>query len=140
MVNLRKNKKAWIKILEAIFAVTIMFVIVFVFYTQTIDKPKRVERIYELEKAILEEIASNPDLRTKVLENKKEEINDFVGQRVSQIFPGFNYTIEICDPGNICVPSDYIPKQEVYTNERLISATPSIYHPKQIKIFVWIEE
>lgn len=137
MVKIR-NKKAWIRILEAFIAITLITGVLITLYTKTSERVGRGEEIYKLQETILEEIASNQKLRGEVLRNLSlENITSFIAIRVPS---GFNFTAKVCDVGEICELPEYRKEgRDVYSTPRIISSTLETYKPKQLKIFMWPE-
>ncbi len=126
------NKKGWIRIMEAFIGIILIAGFLVVLYSNIISPSNKSEELYRFQKIILDEIAENNDLRENVLNNIKDPISDFVDERIPS---GFNYTIKICEPGDICSMNEY--HEETYSSERIISSTLKKYDPKKIKIFMW---
>jgi len=133
-----KEKRGWLRILEAFIAIILIIGALIVIYSKTIEKPKKAEEIYKLQGAILDEIADNPELREAVLNENITRIIDFIGDRT---YPSFNFTIRICEVNDICSLQYYIGEEgnDVYSTERVISSTLEKYEPKKLKIFMWRE-
>jgi len=125
-----KSKKGWIRILEAFLAVALISSVLVFLYVRTITP--RGEDVYNLQKTILDEIAASPILRNATLNSDNNTIMNFVKERIPS---GFEFTIRICEPEDICSLPEY--KEEVYATERIISSTLLEYSPKKVKIFMW---
>jgi len=134
----KMNSKAWIKIAEAFFAVTLILGVLVLFYSTTVQQSGREERVHSLEKTLLEEVSNDNSLREAVIKNESSIIDEFAKSRIEKILPGFNVSIKICDPNTICNLGDYKP--EVYSEERIISSTLTEFSPKKLKIFIWLEK
>lgn len=135
MKKIMREKRAWIRIVEAFIAIILITSILIFLYSRTIEKPRRAEEIYKLQKTILDEIAADQGLRQAVLDGKPEDIKDikdFVRERVRS---GFTFEIKICEVEDICVLDEY--REEVFSSEGIISATLEKYEPKKLKIFMW---
>ena len=130
------NKKGWLRIVEATIAILLIASFLTFFYIRSNQYSQKEKEIYNLEKIILDEIANNPELREKVLEENETAIMEYVKKRKPA---GFNYTIKICDIGVVCYPSTYLG-EEVYSDSRIISSTLKEYEPKQLRIFMWREK
>jgi len=133
-MKMQGNKKAWLRIVEAFIAIILIASVLIVIYSRTIEKPSKSESIYNLQKTILDEIAVDIELRQNVLDNKTENIENFVSERIPA---GFKFSVRICDLNDICGLQEY--KEEVYSSERIISSTLQEYNPKKLKIFMWEE-
>jgi len=131
-----ENKKGWLRIIEAFIAILLILGVFVVIYSKVIDRPQKSDYIYNLEKGILDEISFNPDLRAAVLNMNvinEAKLKTFIIARTA----GFNFTIKICEPEDICSMETY--KKEVYSSERVISSTLEEYRPKKLKIFMWLD-
>jgi len=133
-----KEKRGWLRILEAFIAIILIMGVLIIIYSRTVERPKKAEEIYKLEGTILDEVANSPQLRKAVLNNNTNEIISFVSDRVP---PGFNFTIKICELNDICNLQYYIGEEgrDVYTTERTVSSILEKYGPKKVKIFMWEE-
>jgi len=133
-----EEKGGWLRILEAFIAIMLIISALIILYSRAIEKPKKAEDIYKLQRIILDEIADSPELREAVLNNNTEKIISFVGNRTLM---SFNFTIRVCELNDICRLQYYIGKEgkDIYSTERLISSTLEKYEPKKLKIFMWKE-
>ena len=129
-----KNKKGWLRIVEASFAIILILSIVLVLYSRTIENPQKSEAMYNLEKTILDEIASIPQLRNSILQGDAVNVGLFAKQRIPS---GFNFSVKICELEEIC--SSNILNKEVFSSERVVSSTLQDYKPKKLKLFIWLE-
>jgi len=128
-----RNKKAWLRIVEAVIAILIVTSALIIVATRT-PKQDSAESIQELQRNILEQISSKEELRAEILQNKTTNTSLFV----KGVLPAYyNFTIKICEVNEqICSMPYYIPK-DVYANEILISSTLEEFKPKRLKLFVW---
>lgn len=143
------NKKGWIKIFEA--AISIMLVLGFMIflYGQSIEKPKKAENLLRWEGQILDELKNIPELRQKIITRNESEfdkegyctdkgdISSFVSERIRNSFPGFDFECRVCEVDEVCGMRKY--RDEVFSEERIISSTLIQFSPKKIRIFVWAE-
>ncbi|MCX6748201.1 MAG: hypothetical protein NT076_01205 [Candidatus Pacearchaeota archaeon] len=128
-----RNKKAWLRIVEAFVAVALIASVLVVLYVR--NQPSRSSDVCKLEETILEEIASDAILRSSILSINNMEIGDFVNSRTPD---GFNSTTRICNVTDICGLQFY--KQNICARERVISSNLTAYQPVKIKIFMWQEK
>ncbi|MEM3405756.1 MAG: hypothetical protein QW117_02145 [Candidatus Pacearchaeota archaeon] len=133
-MRISKNKKGWVRIIEAFIAVLLIFSLLFFLYVKNVNRADISDEIYSLQKALLLEISNNEELRKEVLENNTEKIIIFLENKIPK---SFNYTIRICSLDEICSMDFY--KKEVFSSETVISSTIYQYEPKVIKIFMWKE-
>jgi hypothetical protein len=131
-----KNKKAWLRIVEAFFAIImIIFVLLIIVTRQPIERDSY--EIHNIERGILRQVALNDSLRRDVLNENEEKIARFI-RNVAPVY--WNFTIEICNIEELCAmepyPIDAFDK-DIYADEILISSTIENYNPKKLKLFVW---
>lgn len=129
------NKKGFLRIVEAFIAIILITGVLILFYSQTIDKPRKADEVYRFQKTLLDEIAFSESLRNAVLANNTNIISDYVGSRV--LGTGFNYSVRICPINDICGLEVY--KKEFYSKDRIIGSNLTSYNPVKVKIFMWIE-
>ena len=153
-----RNKRGWMRILEATIAVLIVAgVLVVVYSRQEIRGVDQTDYFYNLQRQILMDVSSRSNLRLAVLktENVNDDyfdvVNDFIRLRIPE---AFNYTIRICEltsPPTPCKMNDddYIATldKDVFVEEVVISSdlgkgdetgdyAPK-YAPKKLRLFVW---
>lgn len=127
-----KEKKAWIKIVEAFMAIILILgVLLILSYTDILNK-KGANNIYQFQKTILDEVASNQEYRQKILNIETAEIKEIISSKIPL---GYGYDVKICEINEICSLSEYI--EEVYSSERIISSTLDLNNPKKLKLFMW---
>ncbi len=135
-----RNKKAWLRIVEAFIAILIITSVLLV-VVQNFPKEDKSEEIHKMQRLILEQISLNDSLRKEILDYDeidnpdKEDTEAFI----NEIKPAYwNFEVRICEIEGICSTSEYIEK-EVYADEIFISSTLQQYNPKKLKLFVWTE-
>lgn len=136
--NLFRNKKGWIKIVEAFIAIMLVTIIFLIVLNKGFEnKDDDFPRIHEAEIIILREIQLDNDLRSDVLGvNPGSDGLLWVG------FPNEkvpNYLIceaKICNIGDLCVLNDPI-QTDIYSESVIISANLTVFDPKQLKLFCW---
>ena len=128
----KKNKKAWIRILEAFIAVMIIASVLMIIIMRT-PRESSTGSVHEVQRFALEQVAANETLRGEVLEGSKDNTEIFI-ETVIPIY--WNFTTEICEIEDICGMPFYIEK-EVYADEILIATNLTKYSPKKLKLFVW---
>jgi len=134
-----KNKKGWLRIVEAALAILIIFgVLLTVVGTRQIILNG--QDLSALIPPLLEEISKNVTLREKIISNDSSaiiDINFYLKERIKQ--PYLNYAVKICIPTEVCSLESYPTnaRGDVFAAERIISSTLTQYNPKKIKIFLW---
>ncbi len=130
----KKNKKGWIRIVEAFISVLIV-ASVLITISSRIPKQDRAENMHDMQRSILEQVSSNETLRAEILENDKTKIESFIENNLPVYL---NSTIRICEISEVCGMPFYVEK-EVYADEILISANLTKFSPKKLKLFVWMK-
>jgi len=125
-----KNKKGWLKIVEAFIAVLLIASVVVMIYTGY-KKAGDKSQILKIEDGLLDEITQNNAFRLDILAKDNVDIENFIRGKIPG---GLNFTVKICDIQEVC-NVDYIP--EVYVRERIVSSTLQDYSPKRIRLFMW---
>ena len=128
-----KDKKGFIKILEAFVAILIITGVMVFVYVNQIQKPSLDDSINQLLRLILEDIANKPSLRQAVLSADNSTINNSIRGFIPS---EYQYDFKICDLNKLC-KTDAIIKKEIYSREITISSTLQDYNPKVLKIFIW---
>ena len=133
-----KNKKAWIRIVEAVIGILLLTSVLLVIYSRHQIRKESFDYIYELQKKVIEDIASDDALRNDVIAGNQESVQEFAKSN----FPNnFEVRVKICDlePDVVCEkPSDLPLDKQIFVEERIISATlAGNFSPKKIRLFVW---
>ena len=131
-----KNKKAWVRIVEATIAslIIIGFILVMMSRQQT-KTPDIGDEIYEKQRSILDILSINESLRNDIVLNNKDSVNSAIAKRIPS---SWSFATNICGLDEIC--SGKIPyDREVYTTEIVISSALTKYNPKKLRFFVWMK-
>jgi len=131
-----KNKKAWLRILEAFIAIMLISSVLIVLYTKNVQKTKKTA-VYEFQKTVLDEIATNDELRNAVLGNKSSVETLLRGFIMPRVPLEFKFDVKVCELEEICNLNEY--HENTFASERTISANLTKYYPKKVKIFMWKE-
>lgn len=129
-----KNKKGWLRIIEAFISVLIV-ASVLIILSSRIPKQDRAENMHDIQRSILEQVSSNETLRAEILENDKTKTESFVENNLPVYL---NSTVKICEISEVCGMPFYVEK-EVYSDEILITANLTKFSPKKLKLFVWMK-
>ena len=140
-----KNKKAWIKIVEAFTAVLLVTIVLLIIINSEYIKREDIStRIYNIQVSILREIQFNDTLRIEILDvaSVPVEWDDFpqnLKNKIIERTPNYlECNARICSPEDLCDFTGTIDK-DIYAESIIISATlESGYKPKQLKLFCWI--
>ncbi len=149
-----KNKRGWIRILEATISVMIITGVMMAIYAQhTTVRKTNSQYFYNLQTQILSEISSQTTLRFNVLNAVDDNPNDsnfsainyFINEKVPN---SVGYSIRICKltlEKGFCKmnPSAYIitRNKNVFVQSVIISSGirdgEKVYDPKKLRLFVW---
>ena len=152
-----RNKRGWLRILEATIAVMIVSGVLVVVYSRQVDRGiAPADYFYSLQKQILADISSRSDLRLAVLNVVEENIEtDSNFNMTYQFIKGkvpdaFGFSIRVCDFGDetdFCKMDDdtYISTREkdIFVEEIIISSELGsgpdavVGDPKKLRFFIW---
>lgn len=132
------NKKGFMRIVEASIAILLVLAALAIISMRKneMNKEDFSLRIYP----ILEEISGNSSLRKDIIANPANaevEINSIVELRIGQ--RQLAHSVKICEVDSACGLDDEITNSEIYSVERIISASLDVetFAPKRVKIFLW---
>ena len=140
-----RNKRGWIRILEATIGVLMISSVLVVVYSWQIDRGVGPEDyVYSLQNQILADVSSRSDLRSDVLRGETESLDEYVREKIPA---GFDFALKVCNLTNPPTPCKLdavefiaLKDKDVYVEEAVISADFQAYSPKKIKLFVWEKE
>lgn len=140
-----KNKKGWIKIIEAFLAILLIAgaALIIINKNQGFKIEDTSKKIYELELNVLREIQLNSSLRNDVLSKDTLPVNwtDFplaVKNHINDKMSISNLDCEgkICGADSSCEGIN-LPEKNIYVQRVIISANLTDYKLRQIKLFCW---
>jgi hypothetical protein len=140
-----RNKRGWLRILEATIAIMMVTGVLLVMYSRQAERVDISDYVYSFQRQVLMDITSRQDLRAKALSNSiadLRDLNEFADGKIPDIF---NQSIRICDLGLVCKLDDetsirlFRASKEVFVEEVVISADFDDYAPKKVKLFLWEE-
>jgi len=147
-----KNKKGWIRIVEAVVAVLLIVgVVLFVMNKGYLEKEDISTKVYKAQLSILREIEAEDNLRDDIL---AVEVSDLpvgwgafeenglidVKNRILNRLPNYlSCEAKLCDMYDLC-GFDNNDQKDIYAQSVGITATNEIYSPRQLKLFCWVEE
>jgi hypothetical protein len=135
-----KSKKAWIKIVEAFIAVILVMSALLIIASKNEVSIDRGGEIIKLEKAILDSIVQEDNMRNDILKGNISIISKEIDKNVPF---WINYSVNICSYDSICPnPAGYI-NNEVYAQEALVFSNLTYSNPSnatKLKIFFWENE
>ena len=137
------NKRAWIRILEALVAVGIIGgIIIMVIGEQRIQQANLTPKIYVAERAMLSSVQRNNSLRTEILNTSvpveqgeagfPQDVSDYIKVRTPEYI---NCTSKICNLTNSC--NLKTQDNEIYSRAVAITTNSTEYKPRQLRLFCW---
>lgn len=141
-----KNKKGWIRLVEAFIAIILIGgILSIVIGERSVEKDVSSE-VYNKENLILKKIQLNDSLRTSVLNalvpvSWDDEVN-FPGDiknEINKIPADLNCFAQICALDDTCLFPELGEENdvEVYAKSIVIAADDVTYDPRQLKLFCW---
>jgi hypothetical protein len=140
----KKNKKGWMKIVEAFLAILLLMGILLVILGGDEVKFEKGKLINQAQADFLHNIQINNSFRIEVLQLNNLPINSndtgFPSDLKSYFLEEFqNCFMNICLPFDECT-LDFETKGEIYSKEILINSYANIYSPKKVKIICYEDE
>ena len=138
------NKKGIWRVIEATLSVLMIITFILLLLSKREVTPEK-ERIGSSMRSILNEIAKNAAMRAQILMDSdasaqaEEAAFQIFEERINN--PTFNYNITICDlSAPVCgdiTKYSINTDQEIYSEERLITADLNNFNPKILKVYAW---
>jgi len=151
MSNKIKNKKGWVKIVEAFLAILLVAAVVIIVVENTnVRKEDSEKRISDAQILVLRDVQLNNTLRQDIVNTNgeidwdDEEFPQPVKGRIEERKPVWlGCVAKICGPVSECVLSDEtindleLRGENIYTQSVMITSTIEEYEPKVLKLFCW---
>ena len=145
--KIKKNKKAWIRMVEVFVAISLIISVLLIVLNREYPKEDPSAEIYEREISILRQVQVNNILRNEILQANPLPLpvnsSNLPGVNVRIITETPNYLIcnaQICNISDICVLNKPVVKKDVYAQSIFISANLTTYNPRQLKLFCWTKK
>ena len=137
------DKKGVWRVIEAVAAVLIIAGAVLIISTK--EAPQTHSNIGKVLRESLDEMARNNDLREEIVEDNslEDDAESSIVELLKNKFPEniFQYNVVICDIDDADCKNFIItasnPNSEVFSEERLISASLKNFNPKIVRVYVW---
>ena len=158
-----RNKKAWMRIIEAFIAILIIAGVLLVIASRAPETDKE-NTIHTTQRHILKQISADENLRVEILKGYDAADKIKIKNKIEEFLPSsYSFQINICELDAICGIREY-PETEtdIYADEILISSTLETYvepsaerggetggsddiigeglvafAPKKLKLFIW---
>ena len=136
-----KNKRGWIKVVEAFVSILLIVGVLIVLVNQRGFEKEDSGNIYIKENSALREIGLNKTLRNQILNLEPlpiewEALPSDIKNKISNIESYLECNARLCDTNDICEPGNYTNK-DIYARSVFISSNTTKYSPRQLKIFCW---
>jgi len=144
-IKILKEKKAWIRIVEAFTMILLITgILLVVLNKEDLLEDKSSKNVYEKQQEILRKIQLNNTLRENILtqpalpvewDNFPSGLKDYI---ISETPSYIECKAKICSLSDSCVLNEVINDEtNLYVQKTIISATLDTYNPRQLKIFCW---
>lgn len=139
-----KNRRGWIKIAEAFFALLLVAAVVIAVVSQiNVKTAGYASRILDIERGILKEVELNYSLRTEVINTEGivewESFPTATRGKIQSLIPNYLTCVaKICEPTEECVlenEDEILGTNDVYADSILIYSSLERYNPRMLKIF-----
>lgn len=130
------NKKGWLRIVEALVSILIIFGAVLT--VATTHRPASDQDFCASLPPLLEEVAQDTTLRNAILDGKKKPIEDFFKAHI--LNPAIISEVKICDPSAVCARDENsFANVEVCAEERIVAKTTESSQVviKKLKVFLY---
>lgn len=144
-----KNKKAWIRLVEAVMAVLLVAVVLLVILNQQspFDKNNLSESIFSVQESVLKKVQLNNTLRTQILNsdlvstqdsNFPADIENLINEKIPE---HLDCEAKICNIQDYCSINklDEEIQKDIYVNSVSIFSDFDNYNPRQLKLFCWFK-
>jgi len=132
------NKKGFIRILEAIFAIMLIMGAVLIIISNNLQTSDISEEAYEKQRYILEIISNNESMRNEIISPDGDlgKTNEFIKKTMPS---SWKYSVCVTSVDQICSPGDVPNDKELYVSETIISSSLEIDYTasKKLRLFVW---
>ncbi len=131
------NKKGFVKILEAVIAIILIFIFITLIIPRKAQEQATIPReITAAQTRIIDGIQSDETLRQKIFNNNDNTLQDFINSNIQQNM-GVHFII--CQINSPCIPASDIPptKEAVYTKSLVIADNYAGNPPKLFKLYLW---
>jgi hypothetical protein len=130
------NKKAYLKTLEAV--VAIILFLIFITTIMVFNRPPQTDQIPEdiilLQKSILNKIETTPELRTALIQQDEDKINETITNSTINITVGHNFEICIDAPSSCTLQKQFPEDLTIYSDSLMIQEQGQT---AILRLFLW---
>lgn len=128
---LRKNKKAYMRTIEAAIAIILSFL----FLTFVIPTHTHI-LVREPDIDLLRIEQQNPDFRECAVNNNRTCLASIIQSAYPNFYKSYYFTIDITDDPALTIT---LPEKEVYVDSVVIAGQGLEYSPKIVKLYSWVK-
>ena len=141
MCGKMKGKKGWLKIIEAVIGILMISGVLLTLNSQKVGDRDISDTVYQLETRVLADISNDPVLRNSVLSYTGNSAPDNVVSFVDQSIPNtLDFEVRVCSIIDKVCNMNQIVSGAVFVDEAFISSNLTEFSPRQIRLFVWLNE
>jgi len=136
MKSNRTNKKAFIRIVEAMIAILIVLTAVLIIASNQFQKTDISEDVYETQRHILDVIANNEGMRNQIINGQTTLADEFILKNIPN---SWDFTTNICRVDEICNQGTKNDR-DIFVSEVIISANLTNFpdlKSRKLRFFVW---
>jgi len=143
-----KNKKAWVRVIEAFFAIILIMGVLLIIVSKDYSKEEDSKKIYERESFILREVEFNSSLRSAIIgvDSLPVEWEDFdsegiglVKDKIINRTPSYlDCVAKLCEIENLCVIEHSFEKN-VYASSVGIYSDLTVYSPRKLRLLCGVK-
>jgi len=133
----RKNNRGWLRVVEAAISVMIIVGVLLTVYIRNSSSRDLSAQVYDIQKRVLDYIASDISLRQKVVASTPDLVS-LKTAVADKIPPNFDFEIKICPLDDSTCQSTVSDTVSVYVADRIIAeqSGPSLVK-KKVRLFIW---
>jgi len=129
-----KNKKGFIRILEAIFAILLIMGAVLIIISNNVQTLDISNEVHEKQRYILDIITNNESMRSEIINNQTTLTKSFIEKNIPNTW---KFDICITEVDELCNPVIENDK-DIYVSESIISSSLTSYtSSKKLRFFIW---
>jgi len=131
-----KNKKAWIKIVEAAIAVLIVLSFVLLLFSRQNAGDEKEKEISKMLRYTLDYLSNNENARNQVIARNSSNIDKIISPLIPE---WLNFSSRICSTSEVCSNPAGFMQKTVYSDEILVFANLTYYSGEavKLKVFLW---
>ncbi len=133
------NRSGFIRIAELLIAISILSVMLILFYRQSVPK-QETQDLGEFARDILADIGTRENLRSEIMSSQeKVQLMFKTTAFINASLPDYIlFELRACDISSVCGQSTFVG--DVYSAERIISADKGKFDPIKLRLFLWVAE